>query len=137
MHQIFPIEYQKAKFKNKIKVTYDEDNLYIMANLYDDDIENISRNIMSKGQDICQDDIFGLVIDPFNDETNGYYFATNANGFKEEGLIANNRSYIGDWDGVWQVKTSVHDKYWSVEIAIPFKSLSFDQENAQWGINFF
>jgi len=136
MHQIFPKEYQRTKYISQIKVSFDKDNLYIMANLYDDDMENLSRNVMSKGQDIWQDDLFGIVLDPFNDETNGYYFATNANGFKEEGLIANNRNYIGDWDGVWQVKTSIQANYWSVEIAIPFKSLSFDQTNTEWGINF-
>jgi len=136
MHQIFPKEYKKTKYVSQIKVSFDTDNLYIMANLYDDDMENLSRNVMSKGQDIWQDDLFGIVLDPFNDQTNGYYFATNANGFKEEGLIANNRNYIGDWDGVWQVKTSIQANYWSVEIAIPFKSLSFDKTNTEWGINF-
>jgi len=136
MHQIFPSEYQETKLKNEIKVTYDKDNLYIMANLYDNDIQNISRNAMSKGQNVRQDDFFGIVLDPFNDKANGYYFTTNANAFKEEGLIANNRKYIGNWDGVWHAKTTVHDEYWSVEIAIPFKSLSFDQTQTKWGINF-
>jgi len=136
MHQIFPAEYQEAHFRNQIKVSRDKNNLYIMANLYDDDIKNISRNAMSRGQNIRQDDFFGVILDPFNDKTNGYYFSINANGFKEEGLIANNRKYMGDWDGIWHAKTSIHNEYWSIEIAIPFKSLSFNQSNAEWGINF-
>lgn len=136
LHQVFPKEYQEAALKSEIKILYDGDNLYIKAKLFDNDMANLSRNVMSKGQEIWQDDLFGIVLDPFNDKTNGYYFATNANGFKEEGLIANNRNYIGNWDGIWQVKSSVFDHYWSVEIAIPFKSLSFDANKDQWGINF-
>jgi len=136
LHQIFPFEYQKTQHKSEIKVAYDENNLYIKAKLFDNDMENISRNVMSKGQDIWQDDLFAIVLDPFSDKSNGYYFSTNANGFKEEGLIANNRHYIGNWDGLWQVKTSVFSNYWKVEMAIPFKTLSFDATNKHWGINF-
>lgn len=136
LHQIFPKEYQVAALKSEIKIVYDKDNIYIKAKLFDNDMPNISRNVMSKGQDIWQDDLFAIVLDPFNGNTNGYYFSTNANGFKEEGLIANNRNYMGNWDGLWHVKTTVFSSYWTVEMAIPFKSLSFDVTNKQWGINF-
>jgi hypothetical protein len=136
LHQVFPNEYHDAELKSEIKIVYDQDNLYIKARLFDNDMENISRNIMSKGQDVWQDDLFGIVLAPFNDKTNGYYFSTNANGFKEEGLIANNRNYMGNWDGIWQVKNTVFSAYWVVEMTIPFKSLSFDTTKEQWGINF-
>jgi len=136
LHQTFPNEYQAAELKSEIKIAYDQNNLYIKAKLFDNDMENISRNVMSKGQDIWQDDLFAIVIDPFHDKTNGYYFSTNANGFKEEGLISNNRNYMGNWDGLWQVKSAVFSTYWTVEMAIPFKSLSFDTTKEQWGINF-
>jgi len=136
LHQIFPNEYQETELKSEIKIAYDQDNLYIKAKLFDDDMANISRNVMSKGQEIWQDDLFAIVLDPFNDKTNGYYFASNANGFKEEGLIANNRNYMGNWDGIWQVKSKVFSTYWTVEMSIPFKTLSFDTSKEQWGINF-
>jgi hypothetical protein len=136
LHQIFPNEYQEAELKSEIKIAYDKENLYIKAKLFDNDMENISRNVMSKGQEIWQDDLFAIVLDPFNDKTNGYYFASNANGFKEEGLIANNRNYMGNWDGIWQVKSTVFSTYWTVEMSIPFKTLSFDTSIEQWGINF-
>jgi len=136
LHQISPNEYQDSQLKTEIKIAYDQNNLYIKAKLFDNDMANISRNVMSKGQDIWQDDLFAIVLDPFNSKTNGYYFATNANGFKEEGLIANNRNYMGNWDGLWQVKSTVYSHYWTVEMSIPFKSLSFDTTKEQWGINF-
>lgn len=136
LHQISPNEYQEVELKSEIKIAYDKDNIYIKAKLFDNDMPNLSRNVMSKGQEIWQDDIFGIVLDPFHDSANGYYFATNANGFKEEGLIANNRNYMGNWDGLWQVKSTVFSNYWTVEMAIPFKSLSFDISNELWGINF-
>jgi hypothetical protein len=136
LHQISPNEYQETELKSEIKIAYDQDNLYIKAKLFDNDKANISRNVMSKGQEIWQDDLFAIVLDPFNDKTNGYYFASNANGFKEEGLIANNHNYMGNWDGLWLVKSKVFNTYWTVEMTIPFKSLSFDSAKEQWGINF-
>ncbi|WP_286269224.1 carbohydrate binding family 9 domain-containing protein [Thalassotalea hakodatensis] len=136
LHQIYPKPFEATTYRSEIKIAYDESNLYIMAKLFDDDIANLSQNVMSKGQDIEQDDHFGIVLDPFNDKTNGYYFATNANSFKEEGLIANNNQYLSNWDGIWFVETKTYEDFWAIEIAIPFSSLSFNPNSESWGINF-
>src|SRR5262249_12256273 len=41
-----------------------------------------------------------------------------------------------EWDGVWDVATSVNDKGWVAEIVIPFKTLRFTEDPHQvWGLN--
>ena len=42
-----------------------------------------------------------------------------------------------NWDGAWQVATSVDDKGWYAELRIPFETLRYFQGGPQaWGVNF-
>ena len=42
-----------------------------------------------------------------------------------------------NWDGAWQVRTDVSDIGWSIEFAIPFRTIRYsDQVDQEWGINF-
>ena len=41
------------------------------------------------------------------------------------------------WDNKWFCEVTNLSDRWIVEIAIPFKTLRFDKEKDQWGINFF
>ena len=36
----------------------------------------------------------------------------------------------------WQVEVSKDDEGWTAEIAIPFKTISFDPSDDTWGLNF-
>ena len=41
-----------------------------------------------------------------------------------------------NWDGVWEVRTQVSDVGWSAEFAIPFRTISYPNREAQtWGMN--
>src|SRR5687767_15163633 len=41
-----------------------------------------------------------------------------------------------DWEGIWYTASTIDEQGWVTEIAIPFKTLSFNPENDTWGINF-
>jgi hypothetical protein len=41
-----------------------------------------------------------------------------------------------NWEGVWEAQASITEDGWVVEMAIPFKTLSFDSTTETWGINF-
>ena len=42
-----------------------------------------------------------------------------------------------NWDGAWEVVTAIDEFGWSVEFAIPFRTIRFPTEDLQsWGINF-
>jgi len=52
-------------------------------------------------------------------------------------MINEGRDNNANWDAVWYVKTSQVDDGWIAEIAIPFKTLKFREQEVQtWGINF-
>ena len=41
-----------------------------------------------------------------------------------------------EWDGVWDVQTSINEQGWVAEIVIPFKTLRFaDASRQEWGFN--
>ena len=61
---------------------------------------------------------------------------TNPNGLRQEGLFQNISEEQWNWEGIWYTASTVDERGWITEIAIPFKTLSFDPSNDTWGINF-
>ena len=82
------------------------------------------------------DDDFAIVLDPFNNQRSGYFFAINPNGVREDALYENTTSMEFNWDGIFFAATTQDEDGWTAEVALPFKTLSFDPENDTWGINF-
>ena len=80
-HQIEPTEFGRPFQRTEVRVLFDEKNLYIGARLEYDDIENeLTAQTMVQVSRIFSDDRFSIILDPFLDRRNGYYFEINANG---------------------------------------------------------
>ena len=136
LHEIQPTEYAEPSERTVIYILYDDDALYIGAKLYDRAPELITHRIMRQGEQVFGDDWFSLIIDPFHDRRSGYRFLTNPNGLRQEGLFRNVSDTEWEWQGIWYAAGSVDAEGWVAEIAIPFKTISFDPSNDTWGINF-
>ncbi len=121
-----------------VAVLFDSDALYIGFWGYDREPGRILANEMARDFSWSGEDNFELVVDPFNDDRNGYLFVTNPNGAMSDALIAENGGSMNrDWDGVWEVETQVTDEGWFAEIRIPFSTLRFGPRPEEgWGINF-
>ena len=65
-------------------------------------------------------------------------FETSPAGAKFDAQFINEgREFNMNWDGVWHVKSRVTAQGWVTEIAIPFKTLRFNDADPQvWGVNF-
>jgi hypothetical protein len=63
-------------------------------------------------------------------------FYLNPHGVRAEGLFRNVTEINWDWRGIWHGAAQLHDRGWTAEIVIPFKTLSFDPSNETWSINF-
>ncbi len=113
----------------------DDDNLYVAVRFTDSDPAGIKRSQLVQGQGVFNDDYAQILLDTFNDRRTGYIFYVNPNGVQRDGLLLGGQSYNMDWDGIWQAASSVNDSGWQAEIAIPFKTLSFDRNADTWGIN--
>jgi len=77
-----------------------------------------------------------IILDPFNNGRSGYVFQLTPNGIRGDGLFRNVTDINWDWEAIWDASARIHDTGWTAEIAIPFKTLSFNPSNTTWGINF-
>jgi hypothetical protein len=127
-----------ATENTEVRVLYDSDRLYIGAYLHDSEPDRLIVNDLRKDFAEDQQDDFEVILDTFHDRTNGYVFITNAEGARSDRQVANEgREVNASWDGMWSVKTMRVADGWTVEMAIPFKTLRFDFAAAPtWGINF-
>tara|TARA_Y100000385_G_scaffold290778_1_gene365333 strand:+ start:231 stop:2483 length:2253 start_codon:yes stop_codon:yes gene_type:complete len=131
------------EYGTKVKLAYDDDNLYIAA-VCKGGKSFVMPSLKRDTREFWDGDVFGAVIDPVNERTNGFIFATNTAGVQLESLISGGmarRNGVGSvningaWDQSWVSEAQVFDDYWTVEMAIPFKSLRYG-EKEEWGINF-
>jgi len=135
-HQTEPVQYGEPTERTEFFISYDDNFLYIAANLYDSEPNKIIGRQMVQGQQFWSDDWISIVLDPFNDKRSGYQFKVNPNGLRVDALFESANETNDDWDGIWVAYASIDSDGWHVELAIPFKTLSFDPANASWGINF-
>jgi hypothetical protein len=82
----------------------------------------------------ASDDLVRVLLDPFQDKRTAYLFFVNPRGARGEGLIYAGSSSL-NWDGIWEAKSRRLDDGWSVEIRVPFKTISFRPGLSVWGIN--
>ena len=136
LHQMDPIEYSEASQKSEIYVLYDDDALYVAARMWDTEPDRIVANVLRQGASIGNDDQLILIIDPYNSGRDGYQFLVNPNGVRSEGLYVGSTQLQSNWEGIWQAAATQDEQGWIAELAIPFKTISFDPTTDTWGINF-
>ncbi len=136
LHEIQPTEYAPATERTVVYLLYDKDAIDLGARLYDREPGQITARILRQGEEVFGDDWFSVLLDPFHDRRSGYRFLTNPNGLRQEGLFQNISEEQWDWEGIWYTASTIDEQGWITEIAIPFKTLSFNPENDTWGINF-
>jgi hypothetical protein len=128
-----------ASERSEVRVLYDDQYLYIGAVLYDSDPDALIAQHLEQDFLSLNDDVFGVSLDPFLDRRNAYYFFINPLGAIRDGqAYDNSRASNTEWEGVMDVRTSVHDEGWSLEVRIPFSTLRFDPSRSEqvWGLNF-
>jgi len=136
-HQIRPIEYTAPTQRTDVYVVYDDDMLYIGARLWDDVPNGVTANILRQGQRLTLDeDRFGVLISPYNDGQSGYAFYVNPNSVRDSAIFQETTFMRWEWDGIFQAAATRDEQGWYAEIAIPFKTLSFDPRVTDWGIGF-
>lgn len=131
----FPVDRGQPINQTQVMMTYDDDFLYIAARLFtggdEPTVQTLERNF-----NWARNDNFTVDIDPFGDEINGFHFSVNAMGAQREGMISRGSSVSQDWDNGWFSEVKQYEDYWTVEIAIPFKSLRYTGRSKNWNINF-
>jgi hypothetical protein len=135
-HEVSPNEYAPPSEETRFRVIYGKDALYIGAEFTDREPQNIVAKVMRQGDFSEGEDGLKIILDPFNNGRSGYVFQLTPNAIRGDGLFRNVTDINWDWEAIWDAATEIHDTGWTAEIAIPFKTLSFNPSNGTWGINF-
>jgi len=133
-----PNEGELATEQSEVWVLFDSEMIYVSARCWTSQPDRIVANEMKRDSfGLFGNDTFGVVFDTFYDRRNGVSFDTNALGALMDGAITDERTFNLDWNTLWDVSTSRFEDGWTVEFAIPFKSLRYRPGPVQiWGINF-
>lgn len=133
-----PNEGELATEQSEVWVLFDSEMIYVSARCWTSRPDRIVANEMKRDSSgLFGNDTFGVVFDTFYDRRNGVSFDTNALGALMDGAITDERTFNLDWNTLWDVSTSRFEDGWTVEFAIPFKSLRYRPGPVQiWGINF-
>ena len=136
--QTLPLEGQPASERTEVWVLFDDENFYISARCWDSAPESrwVANEMRRDSFNILQNERVGFMIDSFYDRRNGMIFNVNAIGGRMDGQMTSESDYNGDWNPVWEAETGRFEGGWTLEAAIPFKSLRYRPGQAQiWGLN--
>jgi hypothetical protein len=119
-------------------VFFDRENLYVAARCWDDHPERwVVTELRRDNNNIIQNENLSVALDTFHDRRNGFFFQTNPLGALRDQAFTDEGNPNSNWNTIWQVKSGRFDGGWTVEMAIPFKSLRYRGSGPQvWGINF-
>jgi hypothetical protein len=138
--QNFPFDTSLAERQTIAKATFDDQFLYIAGICFQP--PQFTVHSLRRDYPNASSDIFFILIDPFRDKLNGFYFSVTPYGVQKEGLLYTGGEGIDnnfDWDNKWFCKASRNKEGFVVEIAIPFKTLRYKLKNSginEWNINF-
>jgi hypothetical protein len=96
-----PMDTSFAKVLTEVRMSYDKDNLYISAVCYQPNAKLYAVESLRRDFAYTKNDNFLLILDPFDDQTNGFTFGVNAAGAQWDGLIFNSNGYDLSWDNKW------------------------------------
>jgi len=135
--QVEPVEFGVPSRKTVVKILFNENYIYFGIICYEDNPQDIISHELERDGDTETSDYISIVLDTFLDHRNGYNFIVTPAGARIDATINSNSEEVSlDWDGIWYARTSITSFGWIAEIAIPFKTLSFNPSNSTWGFNF-
>lgn len=129
-----PQDIGKPKRETEVRITYNDQYLYIGITGYDTTYDIIKT--LKRDAEIRTSDGIGIVLDPINERSNGFVFVLNTMNVQAEDVISPNSDNNWSWDNKWFSATKRFPDKWTMEIAIPFKTLRYSSDKKVWGINF-
>ena len=131
-----PLEGHGPTERTDVRILFDEQALYIGIVCHESHPGSLVSTQLTRDANLDVDDRVTIVLDPFFDHRNGFFFQVNPAGARSDGQISNNaQSLSRDWDGIWDAAVARTSDGWTAELSIPFKTLRFRPDQTIWGFN--
>ena len=153
-----PIEGDPASERTEVRILVGKGNVYVGIICFDSDPSKIIVSQSRRDAALNETDAIIMVFDTFNDSQNGFVFGTNPLGIEYDGQVSGEgqtggsnfqggggsggsqrggiSAFNANWDGDWSVRSSITDRGWEAEMAIPLKTLRYATgDDRTWGFN--
>ncbi len=130
-----PEEGAPATERTEVWLLFDDDNVYVVARCWETRPDRIIANEMRRdNRRVVRDDNFAWSFDTFYDRRNVIMFEVTAVGGRIDAQTTNESQVNMDWNPIWDFSVGRFDGGWTLEAALPFKSLRYRAGGAQiWG----
>ncbi len=135
--QSVPDTGQPSSQRTDAWVLFDDTTLYIVGRCFDTapPSEWVVSEMRRDTTQLRQNETFGVMLDTFHDRRNGLIFYSNPLGARADFAVTDESISNFDWNPVWDARTARFDGGWTIEMAIPFKSIRYQSGTEQtWGI---
>src|SRR6266404_5154642 len=113
---------------------YDTRILYLAFHCYDE--PDKVRATVAKRDEVFGEDNVRVFLDTFNDQRRAYVLGFNPLGVQQDGIMTEGSGTDFSVDIVMESKGMITPDGWTLEVAIPFKSLRYEAgKGKQWGIH--
>ncbi|HEY7448016.1 MAG TPA: DUF5916 domain-containing protein, partial [Vicinamibacterales bacterium] len=134
--QAEPLEGMPGSESTEVRLLYDDEAIYVGVMLHDRDPSLIVTTETRRDADLEDMDSFQMIFDTFHDRQNGFVFGTNVAGVQYDAQVRDQGEQESNWDGSWEVQTSMSPTGWSAEFRIPLRTLRYGPAPQTWGVNF-
>ncbi|MDT7542245.1 MAG: hypothetical protein QOE33_2149 [Acidobacteriota bacterium] len=135
-YQIEPGDNIAPSKPTEVFIGFDSHYLYVAFHAYDDPTQVRAR--VAKRDDIGDDDNVGLFFDTFHDHRRAYQLEFNPLGIQADAIRTEGNGEDYSFDLVMESKGLTTADGYTVEAAIPFKSLRYEAGKGKlWGLHIF
>lgn len=130
--QRVPVDGDFPTERTEVRIAFDSDAIYFGFRLFDSHPDLIRRSILQREGRIDEDDHIWIGLDTYHDGRNAYIFELNSFGTQGDALITDESMTLSDWnwEGVYRSEARVTDEGWTLEVAIPFTTIRFEDAEA-------
>jgi hypothetical protein len=114
-------------------IGYDSKTLYIAFHCFDE--PDKVRATVAKRDNVFEEDNVRIYLDTYNDQRRAYVLAWNPLGVQGDGIVTEGEGTDFNVDIVMESKGLITSDGWTLEVAIPFKSLRYEAGKGKlWGL---
>ncbi|WP_271406806.1 DUF5916 domain-containing protein [Tenacibaculum soleae] len=134
-----PTDVGIAENQSSVKMFHNREYLYVSLT-YNDTTSDTQVSSLKRDVPIGISDGFVMVLDTQNQKQNAYYFSVNSYSTQIDGIVERTNEgydFTTSWNTIWKAKAFLNETLKQYEIAIPLKSLNFNNNNTVFGVQFY
>lgn len=136
--QVIPFERVYTPSWTRMKIFYDDENIYIGVYCKDAHPESMNAFIGNR-DDNSNGDLISIAFDTYHDYRVAPEFNINLGGNKTDLTVTDKLSVNLSWNAVWEGRTHINlaDSSWTAELRIPFSQLRYNEKSSEgiWGLH--